>query len=127
MGYWLRFHVPASAEELKTEGVEHPLSAHQVLSHYGDFRSFISQVFPIYDDQPTVQRYALPEGFRLADNENADGVSKNTGDVPLYYVMAGDVAKLEFESDEVSSLDEAMMAYIRALPPDYPLIPYVIF
>jgi len=41
--------------------------------------------------------------------------------------MAGDVAKLEFETDEVSPLDEAMMAYIRSLPPDHPLIPYVIF
>lgn len=126
MGYWLRFHVPASAKALETEGVEQPFGAHQVLSHYGDFRSFIARIYPLYGDQPTVPRHPLPEGFRLADDESADGVSKNTGDEPLYYVTAGDVAKLEFETDEVSPLDRAMMAYIRALPADHPLIPYVI-
>jgi len=79
MGYWLRFHVLESTEQLETEGVEYPFRAHQVLSHFGDFSSFISRIFPIYADQPTVQRHELPEGFRLADNEKPDGISENTG------------------------------------------------
>lgn len=129
MSFWLRFYVPAAATEvtdINGKPLEEPFWTPQVLSYQGDSRAFIAQVFPIPGyDEPTIHRKPLPLNFRL---DEPDGISENIGGVPMYWVAAGDVAKLEFEADEeVCSLDKAMMAYIRALPPDHPLIPYVIF
>lgn len=125
MGYWLRFYVPASLDDLATGGK--PFWTPTVLSLQSDSSSFIAQIFPLAGyDEPIVRRRPLYEGFRLGHPEVPEGITQNVRGVPLYYVRAGDVAKVKVGRSALP-LDRAMMAYIRALPPKHPLVPYVVY
>lgn len=125
MGYWLRFFVPVGKKDVNCGET---MWATTVLSHYGDRRDFISQIFPIYDDGDTVARHSLPDGFALGvadEGHDSDVTRLQSGGLGLYYVLAGDVAQIKI--DNPHPLDAAMMAHIRALPPDWPLVPLTIY
>lgn len=124
MSYDLTFYVPTHANG--PWETTHPFHTPVRLEFLSGATSFISQIFPISGfDAPTVPRHDLPRHFTLQLDDAPEGVTAHRNGERLYYVLAGDVARLSF--DTVLPLDEAMLAYIRALPSDYPLIPYVTY
>ena len=110
---------------------ERPLLVQDVLRHYGDSKSFVSNFYPVYNEQTLnnlpVSAHRLPSDFHIADFTGEEKFIHNDGNTPFYYVTAGELKQLDFGPTMPDPRDRAMMAYIRALPSNWRIIPYVIF
>lgn len=110
----VQFHV-LTAEWLQP-GEQHP---QVTMHHYGDSSEVVAQCF---GSERTIKSHKLPQQCWLYDSEpSAETTKKRTGsgDVPLRYATARQVAKLKLPK-WVGPFDHAMMAYFKRLAKDRP-------